>query len=66
MGVLIAGSILLAAVLGLFHVKDRTNRMWVARLAYGRFTAQLAVLGAALIVVGALLVLDSAFESLFA
>lgn len=58
MGVLIAGLALLGAVLGLFYLKDRTERMWIARLAFSRFVARLAVLGAALTLFGALLAAD--------
>ncbi len=61
MFVLIAGIALLGMVLAVFWWKDRTDRLWVARLAYSRFTARLAVLGAALAGIGALLVLDSLF-----
>jgi|GEM_PF-6564169 len=66
MGALVAGFLLLAFVLGLFHLKERTYRLWIARFAYSRFVARLAVLAAALIIVGTLLVLDSAFDRLFA
>jgi hypothetical protein len=59
MSVLIAGIALLGMVLAVFWWKDRTDHLWVARLAYSRFTARLAVLGAALAGIGALLVLQS-------
>lgn len=62
MTVLIAGIALLATVLVVFWWKDRTGRLWVARLAYSRFTARLAVLGAALIGVGVLLALQALFD----
>ncbi len=62
MTVLMAGVALLGMVLGVFWWKDRTDRLWVARLAYSRFTARLAVLGAALAGVGALMVLQSLFD----
>ena len=58
MGILIAGLALLGAVLGLFYLKDRTGRMWIARLAFSRFVARLAVLGAALTLFGAILTAD--------
>ncbi len=63
MSVLIAGTALLGMVLAIFWWKDRTDHLWVARLAYSRFAARLAVLGAALAVVGALLVLQSVVGS---
>lgn len=59
MHVLIAGIALLGMVLTVFWWKDRTDRLWVARLAYSRFTARLAVLGAALAGIGALLVIQT-------
>lgn len=59
MSVLIAGVVLLGMVLAVFWWKDRTDRLWVARLAYSRFTARLAVLGTALAGIGALLVLQT-------
>ena len=59
MWILLAGLVLLGAVLGLFYVKDRTERMWIARLAFSRFIARLAVLGAALTLFGVLLTADS-------
>jgi len=64
MSVLIAGMALLAMVLGVFWWKGGTDRPWVARLAHSRFTARLAVLAAALMVVGALLALGSLLDGL--
>lgn len=58
MAVLLAGLTLLGSILGLFYLKDRTTRLWVARLAFSRFVARLAVLGAALTLFGALLTAD--------
>lgn len=66
MGVLIAGITLMAAILGVFWWKDATGRWWVARLAYSRFTARLAVLAAALIGAGLLLVLGTLWDGLVA
>lgn len=61
---LVVGFVLMAAILGVFWWKDATDRLWVARLAYSRFTARLAVLAAALIGVGVLLVLGSLWDGL--
>lgn len=61
---LVVGVVLMAAILGVFRWKDATDRLWVARLAYSRFTARLAVLAAALIGVGVLLVLGSLWDGL--
>lgn len=66
MGVLVIGVALMAAILGLFWWKDASDRLWVARLAYSRFTARLAVLAAALIGVGLLLVLGTVWNGLAA
>lgn len=66
MAILIAGIALVGMVLGIFWWKDITDRLWVAQLAYSRFTARLAVLGAALAGVGALLVLRSLVDGLSA
>lgn len=64
MGILVVGVVMMAAILGIFWWKDVTEKLWVARLAYSRFTARLAVLAAALIGVGVLMVLGSVWDRL--
>ncbi len=59
MAVLLSGLVLLGAILGLFYAKDRTDHLWVARLAFSRFVARLAVLGAALTLFGTLLTAEN-------
>jgi len=55
---LIAGVGLLSAIIGLFWLKDQLESSLLARFAYSGLIARLAVLGAALSVVGLLLMLD--------
>ncbi len=54
---LLGGAGLLAALVGLFWLKDRWRSPLLARLAYSGLVARLAVIGAALSLVGVLLVL---------
>lgn len=59
MFVFLTGVGLLAAVLGLFWLKDRLESPFLARIAYSGLTARLAIVGAALSLVGlVLLVVD--------
>ena len=57
MYLMLGGAALLAAILGLFWLKDRLRSPLLARIAYSGLTARLAVVGAALSAVGLLLVL---------
>lgn len=57
MYVFLGGVCLLAAIIGLFWLKDRLQSPTLARLAYSEPVARLAVIGAALSVVGLVLVL---------
>lgn len=55
---LIAGVILVAAIIGLFWLKDRLESPLLARIAYSELIARLAVVGAAFAVIGLLLMLS--------
>ncbi len=57
MYVFLSGAGLLAALAGLFWLKDRLRSPLLARLAYSGLVARLAVIGAALSLVGLLLML---------
>jgi len=56
MYVFLGGVLLLAAILGLFWLKDRLQSPRLARLAYSGLVARLAVVGAALSALGLLLI----------
>ena len=53
----LTGAGLLSVIIGLFWLKDRLGSPLLARIAYSGLVARLAVLGAALSVVGLLLML---------
>ncbi len=53
----LTGAGLLAAIVGLFWLKDRLESPSLARIAYSGLVARLAVLGAALSALGLLLLL---------
>ena len=53
----LTGAGLLSAIVGLFWLKDRLESPLLARIAYSGLIARLAVLGAALSVLGLLLIL---------
>ena len=55
MGFFIAGSVLLTSILGLFWAKDRFRSDRLHRMAYHELTARLAIVAAALIVLGLLI-----------
>ena len=52
-----AGLVILALVLGLFWMKDALQNLILARIAYSGLVARLAVVGAAFVVLGLLLML---------
>lgn len=62
----LAGAALLAALVGLFWLKDRLQSPTLARLAYSGLVARLAVVGAALCTIGALLALGDFVRFLLA
>ena len=62
----LAGASLLSAIIGLFWLKDRLESPVLARLAYSGLIARLAVLGAALSVLGLLLMLGDVAGTWFA
>jgi hypothetical protein len=55
MYVFLAGLVLLAAIVGLFWLKDRLERPFLARLAYSELIARLTVVGWALLLIGAVM-----------
>ena len=57
MYLLLTGVGLLAALIGLFWLKDRLESPLLARIAYSGLVARLAVVGAVLSVLGLLLLL---------
>lgn len=58
MYVFLTGAGLLSAVIGLFWLKNRLQSPLLARIAYSGLTARLAVVGAALLALGFLLMLS--------
>ncbi|HEY5790622.1 MAG TPA: hypothetical protein VIX81_08350 [Gammaproteobacteria bacterium] len=56
MTALLLGLALLAAIVGLFWLKNSLRKPWLARLCYGEFVARLTVVAVALIIVGAVVV----------
>lgn len=61
-GLLLAGAGLLAAVLGLFYLKDRVRNVMLARLAYSELIMRVTVVAVALMAVGLMLTLSVPFE----
>ncbi len=55
---LLAGVALLSTILGLFWLKDRLENPVLARIAFSEPVARLAVIAAAFIVLGLLLILS--------
>ena len=53
----VAGIILLALIIGVFWLKDQLENPLLFRIAYSGLVARLAVVGAAFIVLGLLLIL---------
>lgn len=60
------GAALLAAIIGLFWLKDRLQSPTLARLAYSGLVARLAVVGAVLCVMGILVALADLARLVFA
>jgi len=58
---LLIGIGLLAAIIGLFWLKDRLQSPRLARVAHSEPIARLAVIGGALSLIGLLLILSSQF-----
>jgi hypothetical protein len=58
MFLLLAGIALLLTILGLFWLKDRLASPVLARIAFSEPVARLAVIGAAFVVLGLLLILS--------
>ncbi len=54
----LAGVSLVLAIIGLFWLKDRLESPLIARIAYSEPVARLAVVGAAIAVIGLLLMLS--------
>ena len=55
----VIGVTLVALIIGLFWLKDRMQSPLLARVAYSEPIARLAVIGAAVAIIGALLMLSS-------
>jgi hypothetical protein len=53
----VAGIVLLALIIGIFWLKDQLENPLLFRIAYSGLVARLAVVGAAFIVLGLLLIL---------
>ncbi len=64
MSLLLTGAGLLAAIVGLFWLKDRLRSPLLARIAYSGLVARLAVVGAVLSVLAVLLMLGGILENL--
>jgi hypothetical protein len=58
---MIAGVVILGAVLGLFYLKDRLEQQWLRRLAYHEVTMRLVVVAVALIFFGAVMAIGDLF-----
>ena len=58
MFLLLAGVVMLSTILGLFWLKDRLESPLLARIAFSEPVARLAVIGAAFVVLGLLLILS--------
>ena len=61
MTILLIGTGFFGFVLGLFYMKDRLKSPMLARIAHSELVMRFAVIGAAMIVIGALLALDRLF-----
>ena len=57
MSFLFSGIVLLTLIIGLFWLKDRLENQSLGRFAYSGLVARLAVIGAAFVVLGLLLIL---------
>lgn len=62
MTILLVGIAILGAVLGLFYLKDRLESPLIARLAHSEVMMRFAVIAAAMIAVGVLLVVSELFS----
>ncbi len=62
MTILLIGIGILGAVLGLFYLKDRLNSPALARIAHSELIMRFAVIAAALILFGMLLVFKKLFS----
>ncbi len=58
---LFIGAALLGAILALFWLKDRLRSPRLARVVYSELVARLALVGAALFILGLLLILSELF-----
>lgn len=62
MYLLLTGLALLAVIISLFWLKDRLRKPLLARFVYSSLVARLAVLGAAFVILGFLLMLADLVE----
>lgn len=65
MTVLLIGIAVLSSVLGLFYLKDWLESPALARFAYSELVMRFAVIGAALIIVGAFIAIDKVVSVVF-
>lgn len=63
---LLSGIVLLALIIGVFWLKDQLENPLLARFAYSGLVARLAVVGAAFVVLGLLLILSDFVKQLSA
>ncbi len=59
---LLSGIALLAIIISLFWLKDRLRKPLLARFVYSGLVARLAVLGAAFVILGVLLMAAELFQ----
>ena len=62
----VSGIVLLALIIGVFWLKDQLQNPLLARFAYSGLVARLAVIGAAFVVLGLLLIVADFAEQLSA
>ena len=60
---IITGAILLTSILGVFWLKDRLQSPLLARFAYSGLVARLAVVSAAFIILGLLIILSELLQT---
>ena len=60
---IITGVILLTSILGVFWLKDRLQSPLLARFAYSGLVARLAVVSAAFIILGLLIILSELLQT---
>ena len=59
---LLTGCALMAAILGIFYLRDLTGKSWLGKLAYSGLVARLAVVATILIALGVILTIGDLFK----